>query len=82
MSWTFMRIAAAVLAVIAGGLAGHGLGAAFDAPLAATLLGAALAVAALAVFDLLRARRLIAWLRGEQVDAAPRARGLWFRLRR
>ncbi|HLO95584.1 MAG TPA: phosphate regulon sensor histidine kinase PhoR [Burkholderiaceae bacterium] len=41
------------------------------------LTGALTGVAALSTVDSLRAHRLMQWLRGAQVGAAPRSRGLW-----
>ena len=77
MSWLVPRILAGVLAMIAGGLVGMGVGHALDAPLVGELIGGACAVAVFAVFDTMRGYKLIDWLRGSQETQAPRDTGFW-----
>lgn len=77
MSWLWPRILAGVLAMLGGGAAGYLVGRPAHSPLLSVLLGSSLAVAAIAVIDTLRGYRLIRWLRGEQVNEAPRETGFW-----
>lgn len=63
--------------MLAGGLAGFLLGRPAEAPVVSVLIGAAVAVALLAVLDTLRGYRLIHWLRGAQEQQAPRDTGFW-----
>jgi two-component system, OmpR family, phosphate regulon sensor histidine kinase PhoR len=75
--WLLNRIVMAVVAVVFGGLAGHLIGNRAQVPLVGEMLGGACAIAILALLDTLRGRRLIKWLRGSQLDAAPRDTGFW-----
>ncbi|HEY1393225.1 MAG TPA: phosphate regulon sensor histidine kinase PhoR [Methylibium sp.] len=77
MTWFFPRIAMRVLTLLAGGLLGDLLGGVFNAATPGLLLGVALAVSALLIFDMLRGYRLINWLRGPQEQPAPRDTGFW-----
>ncbi len=77
MSWLLPRLLAGLIALLAGGVVGYVLGSSVRAPVLSVLLGAALAVGALAAFDTLRGVRLIAWLRGTQDADAPRDAGFW-----
>jgi two-component system phosphate regulon sensor histidine kinase PhoR len=77
MSWLFARSIAGVIAMCIGGAAGYVTGGAAGAPWVGLLAGAAVAVAALGLFDALRATRLVEWLRGAQSDPAPRDTGFW-----
>ncbi len=77
MNWLLPRLVTRVLAMLAGGLAGFLLGRPVDSPVVSVLIGAAFAVAVLAVFDTLRGYRLINWLRGAQDNQAPRDSGFW-----
>ncbi len=77
MNWLLPRLVIRVLAMLAGGLAGYMLGRPAEAPVVSVLIGAAVAVALLAVLDTLRGYRLIHWLRGAQEQQAPRDTGFW-----
>lgn len=77
MNWLLPRLVTRVLAMLAGGLAGFLLGRPAEAPVVSVLIGAAVAVALLAVLDTLRGYRLIHWLRGAQEQQAPRDTGFW-----
>lgn len=77
MSWSLRRSVLALIIVLVGGLLGQLAGAAVDAPLSGAVLGCVAAVALMVFRDMLRALRLIAWLRGSQTDSAPRDSGLW-----
>ena len=71
------RFLIGVLLMLAGGGVGGLIGRSLDAPLIGMLIGGALAVAALVVFDTLRGYQLIEWLRGSQEGEAPRDTGFW-----
>jgi two-component system phosphate regulon sensor histidine kinase PhoR len=77
LNWLLPRLVTRVLAMLAGGLAGFLLGRPAEAPVVSVLIGAAVAVALLAVLDTLRGYRLIHWLRGAQEQQAPRDTGFW-----
>ena len=77
MSWLIPRLLIGLLALCAGGALGYVLGRPVLAPALGVLLGAALALAVLAVIDTLRGVRLIGWLRGAQESDAPRDAGFW-----
>ena len=75
MGWLILRVAVAVLAAAAGGLIGATLGS--QAPLLGAILGSGVGTAVLVAMDGLRGARLMAWLRGPQVQDAPRDAGFW-----
>jgi two-component system phosphate regulon sensor histidine kinase PhoR len=77
MSWTLARIVAAVLAMVAGAIAGLLLGGPAHVPIIGLLLGGALGVALIALADAWRGQRLMRWLRGAQQGQAPRDAGFW-----
>ena len=77
MSWLIKRLSAVFAALLAGGLLGWLLGLALRAPLLVGVMGSAAAVLAVGVFDGLRGRRLMRWLRGSQSSDAPRDGGFW-----
>ena len=77
MSWLFARSIAGVVALCLGGAAGYAAGDAAGAPWIGLLAGSVLAVAAVGLFDALRAARLVEWLRGAQSEPAPRNTGFW-----
>jgi two-component system phosphate regulon sensor histidine kinase PhoR len=77
LNWFLPRIVTRVVAMVVGGLAGYFLGRPVEAPIVSVLIGAACAVALLAVLDTARGYRLIHWLRGGQEDQAPRDTGFW-----
>jgi two-component system, OmpR family, phosphate regulon sensor histidine kinase PhoR len=63
--------------VVTGGLIGWAVGQAWRQPGGGALLGALVGLAVFGARDAVRAARLLRWLRGNQVDAAPRDTGLW-----
>jgi two-component system phosphate regulon sensor histidine kinase PhoR len=77
MNWLLPRLLAYALVVAAGGAIGFWLCRPMNAPVIGALLGAATAVAILALLDTLRGYRLIRWLSGPQEDSAPRDTGFW-----
>ncbi len=77
MSWLIRRLSAVIAALLAGGLLGWLLGVVLRAPLLVGALGSAAGVATVGIFDGLRGRRLMRWLRGSQSDGAPRDSGFW-----
>ncbi len=77
MTWLLPRILAGVLAMAAGGAIGYLVGAPVHSPIVSVLFGGACGVATVALFDTLRAYRLIRWLRSAQEHDAPRDTGFW-----
>jgi two-component system phosphate regulon sensor histidine kinase PhoR len=77
VSWLIRRLLIGLFALGAGGAVGYVLGRPVLGPALGVLLGAALALAVLAVIDTLRGVRLIAWLRGAQESDVPRDAGFW-----
>ena len=77
MSWLIRRLSAIVAALLAGGLLGWLLGLVLRAPLLVGALGSAAGVVTVGLFDGLRGRRLMRWLRGSQSGYAPRDSGFW-----
>ena len=77
MSWLIRRLSAIVAALLAGGLLGWLLGLVLRAPLLVGALGSAAGVVTVGLFDGLRGRRLMRWLRGSQSGDAPRDSGFW-----
>ena len=77
MSWLLRRLFAVAGAMVFGGLVGWLLGLMLRAPILVGALGAAGGVATVGVFDGLRGRRLMRWLRGSQSGDAPRDSGFW-----
>jgi len=71
------RVAAAILASLIGGLLGWVLGLATEVRSLVAVGGAVAGVALVAVLDALRGERLMAWLRGAQLEQAPRDAGFW-----
>ena len=76
MIWLLPRALTAIVAMIVGGLVGLLAGHA-NAHILGVLLGGALAVGVIAVFDTARGYRLINWLRDSQEGQAPRDAGFW-----
>ena len=76
MIWLLPRALTAIVAMIVGGLTGLLAGHA-NAQILGVLIGGALAVGVIAVFDTARGYRLINWLRGSQEGQAPRDAGFW-----
>ncbi len=77
MDWFFPRLLATLLAMALGGGLGFVAGAALRGPETGAMLGAVLGVAAVVLVDGLRAHRLMAWLRTDLAQAAPRDTGFW-----
>lgn len=77
MNWLLLRLLSGVLAMLAGAVVGHLLGAPLQWPIAGVLVGGGLGVGLVAVFDTIRSYRLIQWLRGAQERQAPRDIGFW-----
>ena len=77
MVWLLPRLLVAFLALALGGGLGHLAGAVLHVPEAGTILGAAVALGLAVLVDVLRAARLMRWLRGAQEDSAPRDAGFW-----
>jgi two-component system phosphate regulon sensor histidine kinase PhoR len=77
MSWLLTRTLVAMLAAMAGVLLGRALGGTIDEGRLGGLLGGAVGVAAVVLIDAWRGQKLLSWLRGSQVDSAPRDAGFW-----
>ena len=77
MTWLVRRLSAVIAALLAGGLVGWMLGSALRAPLLVGALGSAAGVVTIGIFDGLRGRRLMRWLRGSQSGDPPRDNGFW-----
>jgi two-component system phosphate regulon sensor histidine kinase PhoR len=77
MTWLIRRLTGVIAALLAGGLLGWLLGLVLSAPLLAGVLGSAAGVITVGIFDGLRGRRLMRWLRGSQIEDAPRDTGFW-----
>ena len=77
MVWFLPRLLATLLALALGGSLGHVSGAALGHPETGAALGAAAALALAVVLDVLRAARLMRWLRGDMRSDAPRNTGFW-----
>jgi two-component system, OmpR family, phosphate regulon sensor histidine kinase PhoR len=75
--WLLPRILAGTLTLLVGAWLGSIVGSGFDAPVLSVVLGSCAALSAMAGVDALRGYRLIRWLRGSQLDAAPSESGLW-----
>jgi two-component system, OmpR family, phosphate regulon sensor histidine kinase PhoR len=77
MNWLLPRLLAGVMAMLAGGVVGLLVSSAEQTLVWRLLLGGALGVCIVALFDTLRGYRLINWLRGSQEQQAPRDAGFW-----
>ena len=77
MVWLLPRLLATLLALALGGGLGLLAGALLGLPETGTLIGAAIGVGTVVLVDVLRASRLMAWLRGAQEGDAPRDAGFW-----
>ncbi len=77
MGWLIYRIAATLLAALAGGLIGSAVDGTAGVSVLGALSGIALATTALLVIDILRGHTLLQWLRGSREVATPRSGGLW-----
>ncbi len=77
MSWLLPRFVLAALAIGIGALVGLWSSELLQFRLLGEILGASTAVGALVLLDVVRGHRLMLWLRGAQLDTAPRDTGLW-----
>jgi two-component system phosphate regulon sensor histidine kinase PhoR len=77
MVWLLPRLLATVGLLVLGGLLGERLGQWVQLPIAGTLLGAVVGASLAVLVDVLRAARLMLWLRGTQERDAPRDSGFW-----
>lgn len=77
MTWIFSRALLAVLAIALGGAVGFLDSELIPVSWVASLVGATAAVALMILVDGIRARRLIHWLHGDQLDSPPNEFGLW-----
>lgn len=77
MTWLIRRLSAITAALLLGGLAGWLIGSALRVPFMSAVLGSVAGVVTVGIFDGLRGRRLMRWLRGSQSGDAPRDSGFW-----
>jgi len=77
MVWLLPRLLATLLALALGGGLGFVIGAWMALPEIGAVVGAALGAGGAVLLDVLRAARLMAWLRGGQERDAPRDAGFW-----
>ena len=77
MVWFLPRLLATLLALALGGSLGHVTSATLGHPETGAALGAAAALALAVVLDVLRAARLMRWLRGDMTSDAPPNTGFW-----
>ena len=77
MVWFLPRLLTTLLALGLGGALGQLAGAALGHPEIGAGVGAAAALALAVVLEVLRAARLMRWLRGDMSAGAPRNTGFW-----
>ena len=77
MRWLLPRLLAALISLALGGALGRWLGGGLQVPELGAVLGAATALGVALGLDLLRAARLMRWLREGQGQGAPRDAGFW-----
>ncbi|RZJ13345.1 MAG: DUF3329 domain-containing protein, partial [Rubrivivax sp.] len=77
MTWLLSRLLLAVAAALLGFFVGEGVRAATGMVNLGMALGVASGVALVLSVDAVRGHRLISWLRGHQLDTAPRDTGFW-----
>jgi two-component system phosphate regulon sensor histidine kinase PhoR len=77
MNWLLPRLAAGVLAMLAGGFLGFIASNVEHTVVWRVLAGGGIGVAIAAMLDTARGYRLINWLRGSQEQQAPRDAGFW-----
>lgn len=77
MDWLVPRMLTALAALALGAGIGYFAGVQIGAPRASLMLGALLGVGLAVSLDVLRAHRLLAWLRSPQQEKAPQVTGFW-----
>ena len=77
MVWLLPRLLATVGLLLVCGWLGEWLGQWLKLPLVGAVLGAVVGASLAVLVDMLRAARLMIWLRGTQERAAPRINGFW-----
>ena len=77
MAWLVPRLGVALMCLLLGGTLGLLSGALLGAPAVGAGLGAAALLGAAMGVDVLRAARLMRWLKGQQQMPAPRDAGFW-----
>jgi two-component system, OmpR family, phosphate regulon sensor histidine kinase PhoR len=77
MEWLIPRILASLFWVLVGGAVGMLLGERYGHAALGALLGAGSGVFVHSIVDAMRAERLVQWLRGKQVNTAPRGGEFW-----
>jgi len=77
MEWLLPRLIGIAITVVLAGVAGLTLGSMWRWPVAGSMAGALCGAFAYALFDGLRGRRFLQWLRGPRNDPAPRDTGSW-----
>ena len=77
MEWLIPRILASLFWVLVGGAVGMFLGERYAHAALGALLGAGFGVFVHSIVDAVRAERLVQWLRGKQVNNAPRGGEFW-----
>ena len=77
MNWLWLRIAAVLAALALGAVVGEIVGGLLHLRMLTAIVGGAFGIALLVLFDGLRARRLLHWLRQAQQGEAPHDPGFW-----
>ena len=77
MVWLLPRLVITLSALFLGAVLGYLPGLLLGAPVAAAVLGAAVLLGGVVLVDVLRAARLMRWLKGNQQTPAPRDAGFW-----
>ena len=77
MGWLLPRLAITLSALFLGAVLGYLSGVVLGAPMVAAVLGAAVLLGGVVLVDVLRAARLMRWLKGNQQTPAPRDAGFW-----
>ena len=77
MNWLWLRIAAVLAALALGAVVGEIVGGLLHLRMLTAIVGGAVGIALLVLFDGLRARRLLHWLRQAQQGEAPHDPGFW-----
>ena len=77
MVWLLPRLGVALIALLLGAALGYLPGVMLGAPVLGAVLGGAVLLGAAVSVDVLRAARLMRWLKGNQQTPAPRDAGFW-----